>query len=196
MLGKIGRASRQDVKLSDIELLIGLTTAIRDGGERADDVFPPLGGPKPTNGAAPGDPDLEAKLRQGKAPSPTPTPTATGEKAEESRPVGDRMARPQQTTPAQGPQAASEAPKGTRKPREPKTEPAPPPAGAQGAAFASQTTTVACVICKKTVDLERDGISSLGGFRHEACSPLGLEADSDGEPPPDVHLAGDDDELE
>ena len=79
------------------------------------------------------------------------------------------------------------APRAARRPREQKTEAAPIVAPEEQPAATAPSVSGACCICGLAIDFERDGVKCLGpdkkpGMRHEACSPLGVPSETDGEP--------------
>ncbi len=95
ILAKLNKSSIENVDLSDLEILIGLGTAIKDGATTVDEAFPPVEGTKVDQKAAaaekladlnkrrgqkPIEPDVEKRLdevNKNKAAKPKDTPAAT-----------------------------------------------------------------------------------------------------------------------
>jgi hypothetical protein len=72
VLARVGKTTVEDVGLEDLELLIGLGTAVKSGDTSIDEAFPPVAK------AASNVTDLEAKLReQGKKPAAEPPKAET-----------------------------------------------------------------------------------------------------------------------
>jgi hypothetical protein len=190
VLGKLGRGSLQDVKLGDVELLIGLTTAIREGGERADDVFPSLKGQKP------GGPSLEDELKARErgqtgatATVRNDTPFPMSSQGQTAQP-GETLEVPTTTTPGPDPKAlveasgrsAAEALRG-QAPQE-VAEAVRPAEGTVGRAWVHPGNRVgtesSCPLCDQLVGPEGIPMRTSSGsiaLRHATCRPPAPEAD-------------------
>jgi len=77
VLSKLGKAGIEDIGLEDVEVLIGLGTAIKNGEAQIDDLFPPVA-PAP---AAPSEDGKRISLKQNKNDAPATSQPQGGEQA-------------------------------------------------------------------------------------------------------------------
>lgn len=76
VLTRIGKAGLDEIGLEELEVLIGLGTAVKEGAQRLDEAFPEVSAPAPAP-APPAEDGRRIKMRGGKkddAPAPAPAP--------------------------------------------------------------------------------------------------------------------------
>ena len=82
ILPVLGRAGVEEITLDDLETLLGLGTAIKEGTIKADDAFPPVG-----SGTVPQGTSIKDKLKQ-QAEAVKPQPTQPAQPQSQSNGVG------------------------------------------------------------------------------------------------------------
>lgn len=161
ILAKLEKKSVEEIGLEDLETLIGLYTALRDGELTVDEAFPAVESkdkPSPAKSAAPAPVNL--------APKPTTAPAAAPAKAPE--PAKQQVAKPAPapaavaTPPASEPEAQKpvETPQASA-PAEPEPAPAegePAPAAAPAPAPAVEPANISEAINMVTDLATRDGL--------------------------------------
>jgi hypothetical protein len=157
VLARIGKSAIDDVTLNDMEVLVGLGTAIRDGSLDIDAAFPSIPGSTPSVPANTEGRRISLVPKAGGKPATPTTPAA----ADTPPPATDTKAS-----------AAVTPPTTPSTPAQPAQEPA--KTDAPVIPTADPSSGPKCLVCGKTVPQDRaDWVEASNGWKHKDCAPPG-----------------------
>jgi hypothetical protein len=172
ILARIGRAGLVEVTLEDVEILVGLQSALGTGDHSIDELFPVVEGMGSSSSAKSMEAALKAKAAGGQtAPAPAGAAAPTAPPA--VPPPSPVDAPP--ATQAPGPVAPT-APAAPRRGRPPKAQGAPPAASQEAPAPSAPAPAAAggppCLICGNPVPPDKAAwVPKANGWRHHNCAP-------------------------